>query len=369
MKITGFKSTLFRYPSGWVTSESDPSTDNTILEACVVELLADNGLSGIGIGDINVYDHIGELVNGLIIGEDPRGVAGLWQRMKEYRLQRGNYLPTEAIAVLDIALWDLKAKANGEPLWKCLGGSRPSANVYASYSAGPLQDDEVFKAYSTKVKTQGICAGKLGMVSDQDANLQGLSLMEKFLEHMAGEPVLMIDAHESWSPKQAILYIREMERDFDLTWVEAPVRHWDILGLKRVSDSIKAGVCTPVSFDSGDYLSCFHHHAADIIQLSIKSIGITEVLQLADASFGYELPVTLSESPGNIQAHLSGAMPYFMNMELADCLPLESILTTDIRIENGRAIAGDQPGHGLVIDCEALALAEIQFQTPANSSS
>jgi L-alanine-DL-glutamate epimerase-like enolase superfamily enzyme len=66
------------------------------------------------------------------------------------------------------------------------------------------------------------------------------------------------------------------------------------------------------------------------------------------------LPVVLSQYPGNIHAHLAAVMPYCMSMEVIDPVPTEGVFTTDVHIEDGWAIAGDQPGNGLVIDHEAL---------------
>ena len=71
----------------------------------------------------------------------------------------------------------------------------------------------------------------------------------------------------------------------------------------------------------GEFLPHFHHRSADVIQLELGAVGITGALELADAAYGFELPVTLVESPGNIHAHLAGVMPYFMSLEVIDPLP------------------------------------------------
>ena len=82
--------------------------------------------------------------------------------------------------------------------------------------------------------------------------------------------------------------------------------------------------------------------------------GSQLALELADAAYGFELPVTLAESPGNIHAHLAGVMPYFMSMEVVDPFARWPVFATDVRIEAGWAIAGDAPGNGLSVDREAL---------------
>ena len=69
-------------------------------------------------------------------------------------------------------------------------------------------------------------------------------------------------------------------------------------------------------------------------------------MQIADAAYGLELPVTLMAAPGNIHVHLAGAMPYFMSAEIVDPRPATG-LTSDVRVAGGWAIAGDSPGNGL----------------------
>jgi L-alanine-DL-glutamate epimerase-like enolase superfamily enzyme len=67
------------------------------------------------------------LTRDLLVGEDPRGVTGLWQRMQDAQsARRCDVAIQAAMAALDVALWDLKAKIGREPLWKALSGSSAS---------------------------------------------------------------------------------------------------------------------------------------------------------------------------------------------------------------------------------------------------
>jgi len=76
------------------------------------------------------------------------------------------------------------------------------------------------------------------------------------------------------------IIVGEMEKQFDLTWVEEPARRWDFLGLKRVSNAIRSAVCAGESLATpGDFLPHFHHHALDIVQLGLGNGGITGALQ------------------------------------------------------------------------------------------
>ena len=213
-------------------------------------------------------------------------------------------------------------------------------------------------AVSALARKFGFRGGKLAVGLDPDADLRRLGIIRQALLANTAEPELMIDAGQYDSPKQAIRRVREIEKHVDLTWVEAPVRCWDFLGLKRVSSSIRSAVCAGESMDAAsDFLPHFQCHALDVVQVDAASVGITGALQIADTAFGFELPVTLSRSPGNMHAHLGAVMPYCMSMEVVDPVLLGGVFTGDVRIEGGWAVAGDRPGNGLVIDQQALAKA------------
>lgn len=315
----------------------------------IVELRTDVELTGIGIGDGSVRAPVKHLVADMLVGADPRSVTGIWQRMVDAHSagRRGKSL-SHAIAVLDVALWDLKAKANQEPLWKTLGGARPRANAYASSIGLTLTDEELTAWYLRMARDYGLRGGKLQVGAEDDGDLRRLGRMHAALAQATPEPVLMIDADRRWSVPLAIGRLRAMEEQFDLTWVEGISRGRDSRGLKRLSDAIRGAVCVGKGFATiREFLPHFQRRSADVIQIDVNAIGITGALQVADAAFGLELPVTLSAVPGNIHAYLAGVMPGFMSVEVMDPDPATWIHGSDIRIENGWAVAGDAPGNGL----------------------
>ena len=194
--------------------------------------------------------------------------------------------------------------------------------------------------------------------------------MKKGLEHATDLPNLYIDANEFWNPKKAIRKVREMEEQFDIAWVEEPARRWDFLGLRRISDSIKAPVCAGENLDTlGDFLPYFHNRSADVIQVSHGMSGITCALQLADAAYGFELPVTLGGSPGNLNAQLAPCMPNFLTLESQGPVPDDGVMTSDIKIVDGSAVCGQQPGTGVSYDPEALAKQKVESVTASSGSS
>ena len=179
----------------------------------------------------------------------------------------------------------------------------------------------------------------------------------------------MIDSNEYWSPKQAIRFISEIEQTFDLTWAEEPARRWDFIGLKKVSDGIKTAVCAGENLKTmGDFLPYFHYKSADVIQVSSGMGGVTTAMQLADAAYGFELPVTLGGSFGHVHAHMATAIPNFMIMEITQEEP-DPCMTWDVTFENGHAIPGNKPGIGVEINFDILEKIKVEKTSPSTQSS
>ncbi|MEX2148588.1 MAG: enolase C-terminal domain-like protein [Steroidobacteraceae bacterium] len=328
MKITA--ADLFRQPDG-----------------CILRLSTDSGVTGIAIGTAAAAATARRLAKSVLVGADPRAVTGLWQQMTRAGASRGDRSRRRAAALLDLALWDLKARANREPLWRTLGGARPRAHAYASCAGRFRGDDELSAWFRHMASAHGLHAGKLTVGRDDRADQGRIARMRDALSQASPYPELMIDAERRWSADQAVRRLRAMERRFDLVWVEGIARASDARGLKRVSDSIAGAVCVGAGFAGiSQFLPHLRQRSADVVQIDIGAVGITAALQIADAAYGLELPVTLAAVAGNIHAQVAGVMPNCMSVEIVDPDP-PSWLASDLRVAGGRAIAGDLPGNGL----------------------
>jgi L-alanine-DL-glutamate epimerase-like enolase superfamily enzyme len=329
-------------------------------DGCLLELETDAGLTGIAAGIATAGGDAARLVNSLLQDQDPRAVTGLWQRMCSAcpQEERGGAVG-DAIAMLDVALWDLKSRANGEPLWKCLGGSRPRINAIAALIDPDADDHALSEWCAGMARRYGFRSARLKAGKDSGADLRRLAVLHQALSQRIPEPALMIDAAGGWSVQEAITRMQAIEREFDITLVDDPVPPGDVAGLRRVSESIRAATCTggSLSFPE-DFLPHFRHRGVNVVQIDISRHGITGALQLADAAFGYELPVTLRAAPGNIHGHVAAAMPYVLGAEVTQPDPAAGdIFSSDARVEDGWLVAGDAPGHGMTVKREALIAA------------
>lgn len=359
MKITGVRTKLYEHDMLRPLGDANSPTGRKKTAGLAVFIDSDEGLTGVSLGSASSRGQLHGLVDTLLLGRDPRGVRGLWKKMVDYAFKGGqNGMINEAISAIDVALWDLKAKANNEPLWKTLGASTRMVKAYASGIDLPLSDEEISSFYEGLAR-KGVSAGKLKVGLDLEADLRRLGIMAEALAQSGKKPALMIDSNEYWSPKQAIRHIRYFEEHFDLTWVEEPARRWDYRGLRAVSRSVKAAVATGENLDNiGEFMPLIANEAVDIVQVGSGTGGLTGAFHVADLAYGFELPVSLMNCPGNFMAHLAAVLPNHIMMEVV-AVGRDAVMAVDNHIEDGWIVLGDAPGLGITFDeakLEALAV-------------
>ena len=360
MKITEVRTVLYEIELTRKLGDANSPAGRDRAAQLAVFLETDNGLTGIALGSPAARGQIHSYVDNLLVGCDPRGVRGLWQKMVDFVFKGGNSgIVNDAICAIDMALWDLKAKAAGEPLWRLLGASRGKVKAYASGIDLPLSDEEIGTFYK-RMADSGIAAGKLKVGLDREADLRRLEIMRNALATSGKTPMLMVDSNEYWSPKQAIRNIRFLEDHFELIWAEEPARRWDYHGLRQVSESITAAVATGENLDNiGEFMPLIANRAVDIVQVGIGTTGLTGAMQVAHMAHGFELPVSMMNCPANFMAHLAACLPNHLMMEVVD-VGMDQLINSDQRIEDGWIVLGDSPGFGLTFDEDRLAAATVE---------
>ena len=354
MKITGIQTQLYAYDLARPIGDANSPRGRSRGCDLAVQIQTDEGLTGVSIGQAAAQRPIHALTD-LLIGSDPRQVRGLWHRMVNRVFKGGNEgSANDAIGCLDVALWDLKAKANGEPLFRTLGAATRRVKIYASGIDAPLSDAELRRYYASMAKL-GISAGKLKVGMGHETDLRRLGIMHEALATGGSRPMLMVDSNEFWSAKQAIGHIRDFEAHFDLTWAEEPARRWDYRGLRKVSQSIRAAVATGENLnDASNFMPLVHNEAVDIVQIGMGTSGITGAMQVADLAYAYELPVAMMNCPGHVMAHLAACLPNHLMMEVV-AAGRDAVFDVESRIESGWLVLSDAPGLGLAFDQSKLA--------------
>ncbi|WP_155370707.1 mandelate racemase/muconate lactonizing enzyme family protein [Catellatospora vulcania] len=362
MRITGYRALNTVQEWGRAVGDANGVYADGLTEVPMVLVTTDEGITGVGMGPHVELDAVFAAID----GEDPRGVTALYDRMLRQMFKAGHAGTVfGTIGAFDTALWDIKAKAAGEPLWRLLGGRDRVVPAYASGLDIDLDDEDLIRTYQQYAE-HGLRTAKLKGGLDVERDRHRLSLVRDVLTEAGGgaRPGLMLDANECWSRKQAVRHVAELERTLDLIWVEEPVRRWDAEGLAAVGRGVRAAVA------SGENLSGLEQFrpllaagALDIVQTA-SVWGITHFLRVAALAHGHDLPVSpIGTNPVGL-LHAAASVPNHLASELQVLQPPVGV-ALDLRIEDGAFVLGDSPGLGVVLDEELIGACELQ---PATSS-
>lgn len=330
-----------------------------------VAVHTDTGLVGYGYtgthaqlaSDRLVRDAAVNVLGPQLVGEDPREVQALWQRLAHdpptLWLGRSG-LVRLALAALDIALWDLKAKAADMPLWRLLGGSS-RARVKAYDTDGGWLDrtpEQVAAAAATSVHERGFCGVKLKIGSgDPVADLRRVAMVR---EAVGPHAQVMVDANGRLPLPQARWLGRRLS-DFDVAWFEEPVWFDDVAGTAR----LRAEVPTPIALgEQLDTLDAFQAMlvagAVDYVQPdAVRLAGITEWLWVADLAYAHRLPV-VSHVGDMMQVHLQLACAHPAT-DLLEHIPwMRMCFEEPATVRDGVFTIPEMPGAGTTLRADAL---------------
>ncbi|WP_061961655.1 mandelate racemase/muconate lactonizing enzyme family protein [Demequina flava] len=354
MKITGYRhlTTVRDWGrpigdvNGIITSGKTP-TDVVIVET-------DEGIEGISLGSVALIESVFPAIE----GRDPRAVAALYDSMLAHTFKAGHQGAVfGTIGTLDTALWDIKAKAAGEPLWRLLGAEDRLVPGYASGLDYGLTDEELHHLYMDFAE-RGFTGGKLKGGTSSTDDVRRLGILSDALQRNCNTPALMLDANESWNLKEAIRYMDRILDEVDLAWIEEPLRRWDYTGLARLSSTLKSAVASGENLTGLEqFTPLIDSDAVDIVQAG-ANWGITHFLRVAAAAHFHHLPVSpvgLTANPS--VAHAAAAVPNHMAAEVQH-LGQPFGITVDEEVADGGIVLGEAPGAGLTVD-------EVQIQGSA----
>jgi L-alanine-DL-glutamate epimerase-like enolase superfamily enzyme len=360
MKITSCEATVLRIP------EDDPLA-NMPEEAgrtrpiVILRLRTDSGIEGIGLtfyggamtGSLRVA--VEELA-ALTIGEDPLRIERIIAKLRNGTGDScgPGGIFTLALSAIDIALWDIKGKALGQPLWKLLGGHRDRVATYASGSLRRGLSDEQAQRAARILVQKGFVEMKTQMALPGNPTPADEIRRVRVVREAIGPDIkLMCDINQRWRPEQAIDIGSRIE-DVGLFWLEDVTAADDYQGLARVTAALK----TPIA--GGEYvwgIVPFRHmieaRSVDIVMIDICRVGgVTQWMKVAGMAEAFNLPVVSHVMP-EMLVHLVAACPNGLTVEYMPwmlCLYEETPA-----IENGELVLPTRPGLGLKFDEKAVA--------------
>ncbi len=330
-----------------------------------VAIHTDAGITGYGFSgthahlptDRLIVDCILHSFGPLLIGADPTEVVALWEKLHKqaeiYWVGRAGVTQL-ALGAIDIALWDIKAKAINQPLWKLLGGSA-SRKVEAYNTDGGWINyslETVVADCKRMVEEQGYRAVKL-KVGKPDPR-EDLKRVEAVRKALGPNIRIMTDANGRWTLPQAIQTAGRLV-DFDITWIEEPIYFDDVLGHQRLAETIATPIAlgeqlyTASAFRDFIHAGAVHYVQPDVVRLA----GVTEFMQVADMARCYSLPVVPHVGDMcQVHQHVCFAHP---SCSLLEYIPwLRDWMETPAKIVDGFYVAPETPGSGMTPNARAL---------------
>src|SRR6266566_2608382 len=303
-----------------------------------LRLRTDDGIEGLGItyfgGALtrtlrHAVDELGELV----VGEDPLRVEAVAQKLRNAAGSSGpGGILTMAMSAIDVALWDLKGKALGLPLWRLLGGGR---DRIATYASGALRR-------GLKLEEALTAAGRLREKGHRQTKMQlglpGVTSPAREVEQaclirqaVGPDMDLMCDINQRWRPEQAIDIGRRVEdAGVGLFWLEDVTTHDDYAGIARVNAA----------------------RSVDFVMIDlVRAGGVTPWLKIAGMAEAFNLPVVSHVIP-EFHAHLVAAIPNGLTVEYMPWML--KLFEETPAVDKGEMILSDKPGFGLAFAADAV---------------
>jgi D-arabinonate dehydratase len=283
MKISSVETNLLHFPLGQIGQPwRDGFPDG--VGVLIGRIKTDEGLEGIGLasGEMALRltkDLIDKELREFIIGEDPRFPDRLWKKIKNSnRSVSWHGMCSNALSIIDTALWDITAKSANLPLYQFIGGFRDRVPVYASWGLGRTPAEELLECYIPKVES-GFTFVKLA-IGDVDFK-EDLKRIEKIQNKLGNNITVLIDAQARWNLSDTTWKLRELEK-LEVGWVEEPMPYFDLPSLGENSKKFKIPIVTGENIsDLWGFRDLIATFAVGVLQPDpVRVGGITPVLKI-----------------------------------------------------------------------------------------
>ncbi|MDR3619122.1 MAG: mandelate racemase/muconate lactonizing enzyme family protein [Paludisphaera borealis] len=359
LKITSVEAIYLRLPQ--VKEQCDSGQD-----ALIVKITTDAGITGYGEVDSNPmaakgciegpFSHTATTGLGhVLIGEDPLRTEYLWQKMYRANIYSGRRgIAIHAMSGIDLALWDIKGKALGLPIWKLLGGGfHRELRPYASslFGATPAETGDRARRFAD----QGFTAVKFGwdpMGKDAETDV---ALVREARAGLGDKLDLMIDAGLVFDAKTAIQRAKAFEQ-YNPFWFEEPLLPDDYQGYAKLSAATSLRIAAgEEESERKSYIELMDVGQIDVVQIDLTRCGgFTEAMKIASLAADRGLPVVNHGFTTylNVAAalHFLASVPNTLGLlefVVEEGTTLRHSISEPIRAVDGMVRVPDAPGLGL----------------------
>jgi mannonate dehydratase len=369
-----------------------------------LRLTTDDGLVGLGDATLNgrelaVASYLGDHVTSLLLGRDAHRIEDTWQYLYRGAYWRGGPVTMAAIAAVDMALWDIKGKVAGLPLYQLLGGASRTGLLAYGHASG-VDLPELFASIRahreegyTAIRVQsgipglpsvyGVASSKNASVGDGDRRYdyeparRGAAPVEEtwdtraYLRHVptvieavrsefGPELVLLHDAHHRLTPIQAAKLGKSLE-PYDLFWLEDVTPAENQAALRRVREHTTTPLAIGEVFNTiWDYRELFEEQLIDYVRSSVTHAGgITALRRIFDYASVYQIksgvhgPTDVSPIGLAAAIHLGLAIPNFGIQEyMRHSAATHELFRPSYEFADGLLTPSEAPGLGVDYDDE-----------------
>jgi L-alanine-DL-glutamate epimerase-like enolase superfamily enzyme len=337
-----------------LTGRQRPMTDIAFLFA---EIRTTDGQEGLGFsyskraGGRAQFTHAADVAPELI-GEDPSDIGRLWTKLVWAGASVGRSgVATQAIAAIDVALWDLKARRAGLPLAKLLGAHRDSVRCYDT--SGGFLHEPIDRVLDNAEAARAAGIGGIKLKVGHPSPAIDLARVRTVRERLGADVPLMVDANQQWERPVALRIGRALE-ELDLVWIEEPLDAYDAEGHAELARCLDTPIASGEMLSSvAEHHELIRHGAVDVIQPDAPRIGgITQFQRLAALAEHHHLTLA-PHFAMEIHVHLAAAYPHEPWVEHFDWL--HPLFNERLEIRDGRIHLSDRPGLGLTLSEQARA--------------
>ncbi len=331
-----------------------------------------DGLYGIGEATLEYKEHtVAQACMDLeraLIGKDPHRIEEFWHNAYRDGYWRGGPVLMSAIAGIEMALWDIKGKDLGVPVFQLLGGKvRDRVRCYANGWFAPAKTPSQFAEKAGIAVNNGFQVlkwdpfGNAYLQLDTHQFRQAMDCIGAVRDAVGDRAEIIIEGHGRFDIPTAVRIGNAM-KDFNILWFEEPIPPQNLEGLAE----IKRRIPVPVSagerlYNRWEFRTMLEMRAADVIQPDVSHAGgIGEVKKIAAMAEAYHLPVCPHNPSGPVAnaatLQLAGNLPnYYLHETMSSDVPWRQEITNEaVDFSNGFMSIPDKPGLGIDIHEDAI---------------
>jgi galactonate dehydratase len=361
-------------------------------EFLFVEVSTDEGITGWG--EITTTTKIANRtltamlrqISDTMVGEDPAQIERLWHKLfRSFTYMGSRGAAVECLSAIDIALWDIRGKALGKPIYELLGGPvRDEVALYTHPDQRKFTSREAIVAEIEAIVKSGHMALKFDPFPLQGAHVDGIAREQRegyldggmtrkdereaaeltaLIRETAGPQIeILIDAHGRFDVPTAIRLCRSLEEAGNIDWFEEPCPPESLNALKQVREKVNA----PISWGERghtkwDFVPVLENKLADYIMPDVTwTGGITELKKISSLCEAYYIPVSPHDAAGPINvvagAQVMMTVPNFYKLETSEwnLSKYDPLISVPLDNSNGSLKLNPAPGLGIDMNREYL---------------